>query len=98
MTRYNLHNQIQPFHRCIVCNGLLQAVAKEAIVDQLEPKTVRYYQDFFQCADCQKIYWRGSHFDRMTTFIDRFVTAPERAEGQKTGGQKTEDRERKDEG
>lgn len=70
LTRYQLRNQIKPFHRCIVCNGLLQTVPKEAILSELEPKTILYYEDFFQCADCRKIYWRGSHFERMTAFIN----------------------------
>lgn len=70
LTRYKLHDQIKPFHRCIVCNGLLDPVPKEAVIKQLEPKTILYYDDYFQCADCRKIYWRGSHFERMTTFIN----------------------------
>lgn len=78
LSRYQLHNQIQPFHRCIVCNGLLHAVAKEAIIEQLEPKTIRYYHEFFQCQQCHHIYWHGSHFDRMKTFIDEFITNDQR--------------------
>jgi len=69
LTRYQLHDQINPFHRCIVCNGLLCNVTKEAVLAELEPKTIRYYDEFFQCVNCRKIYWRGSHFDRMTRFI-----------------------------
>jgi len=72
--RYALRDQIKPFHRCIVCNGLLHAVAKERVVAQLEPKTICYYQEFFQCEACRKVYWRGSHFERMVTFIDQLLT------------------------
>lgn len=71
---YQLHAQIQPFHRCIVCNGLLHTVDKATIIDQLEPKTICYYQEFFQCEQCRRIYWRGSHFERMTTFINELMT------------------------
>lgn len=81
LTRYQLHEQIRPFHRCIVCNGLLHTVAKETVVDQLEAKTVLYYDDFFQCADCRKIYWRGSHFARMTSFINGLNGQTGTAEG-----------------
>lgn len=70
LTRYQLHDQINPFHRCMVCNGLLCNVTKEAVLAELEPKTIRYYDEFFQCANCRKIYWRGSHFARMTSFIN----------------------------
>jgi uncharacterized protein len=74
LTRYQLHDQIKPFHRCIVCNGLLLTVAKETVLDHLEPKTILYYDEFFQCANCHKIYWRGSHFARMASFIDQLMT------------------------
>ncbi len=66
---YQLHNQHQPFHRCLACNGILTAVDKTAILDQLEPKTIRYYDSFFQCANCGKIYWQGSHYERMQEFV-----------------------------
>lgn len=73
LSRYDLLNQIKPFHRCIACNGLLQTVAKETVVAQLEPKTILYYDEFFQCEACYKIYWRGSHFARMETFISKLI-------------------------
>ena len=66
---YQLREQIQPFHRCLVCNGLLEMVDKATILDQLEPKTIRYYDTFFQCAECGKIYWRGTHYERMQSFL-----------------------------
>lgn len=69
--RFHLLDQITPFHRCIACNGELTAVAKEEILTQLQPKTQRYYEDFFQCQSCQQIYWQGSHFTRMQQFIEQ---------------------------
>lgn len=66
---YQLQEQIQPFHRCLVCNGLLVHVEKSKILELLEPKTIRYYDTFFQCAECGKIYWRGTHYERMQGFL-----------------------------
>lgn len=66
---YQLREQLQPFHRCLVCNGLLAQVEKATILDQLEPKTIRYYDNFFQCATCGKIYWQGTHYERMQGFL-----------------------------
>lgn len=82
LTHYQLHDQIQPFHRCIVCNGLLQTVPKATVIEHLEPKTILYYDEFFQCADCRKIYWRGSHFDRMTTFINELCAVNGQRDGE----------------
>ena len=69
LRRFDLGGAIAPFHRCLRCNGLLEPVAKEAILAQLEPKTRRYYHEFFRCQQCGQIYWKGSHFQRMQAFI-----------------------------
>lgn len=63
--RFDLAGAVAPFRRCLRCNGALQPVAKEAILDRLLPKTRRYYDEFSVCSDCERIYWRGSHYDDM---------------------------------
>lgn len=71
--RYNLYLKIEPFHRCLECNGIIQEVNKESIIDQLEPKTKIYFEEFFECIDCNKIYWKGSHYDHMVSYIDQLM-------------------------
>ncbi len=70
LDQFDLRNQIQPWLRCLKCNGLLKRVAKEEIIDQLEPKTKKYYSDFRQCQDCGQVYWKGSHFEKLERFIN----------------------------
>ncbi len=65
LRRFDLYGQLKPFHRCINCNGTLHSVAKADIIDQLEPKTRRYYEVFHRCGGCGKIYWEGSHVETM---------------------------------
>jgi uncharacterized protein len=72
--RFNLHELVQPWSRCLRCNGRLHPVDKMAIIDQLQPKTKRYFDDFKRCADCQQIYWRGSHFAALAQIVEE-VTA-----------------------
>ena len=69
LRRYELASAVQPWRRCTRCNGLLQPVAKAAILDRLEPKTKRYYDEFQQCDSCGQVYWKGSHFERMQAFV-----------------------------
>jgi hypothetical protein len=64
--RYNLVESLQPYTRCARCNGRLEEVDKQAVLDQLEPLTRKYYQDFTRCRACGQVYWRGSHFDKLT--------------------------------
>jgi uncharacterized protein with PIN domain len=71
--RFQLEHQIRRFARCPVCNGLVVPAEKEAILTQLEPLTKRYYDEFFQCRDCSKIYWKGSHYDRIVRTLDHVM-------------------------
>jgi uncharacterized protein len=69
--RYDLVRLMQPFRRCVHCNGLLESVAKDAILDRLQPKTRRYYDEFSICPDCDRIYWKGSHYEKMLKTIEQ---------------------------
>jgi uncharacterized protein with PIN domain len=69
---FDLYQAINPFNRCIKCNGKLESIEKEKIIQQLEPLTQKYFDTFFTCTHCQSIFWEGSHFDRMSNFINTF--------------------------
>jgi len=73
LRRYDLFGQIQPWQRCLRCNGPLLEVSKSAIDHRLEPKTRIYYHDFQRCRDCDRIYWKGSHYGRLQKFIDELL-------------------------
>lgn len=70
---YQLQNLLLPFSRCMACNGLLNEVAKETIIDHLLPLTKKYYWRFKQCANCGKIYWHGSHHIKMKAKLDKIL-------------------------
>lgn len=72
--RFDLARLIEPFSRCLRCNGPLKPVAKAAILDQLPPRTRRDYDTFWQCQACRGIYWQGSHYDRLRTLIAEVIT------------------------
>ncbi|ADW18417.1 protein of unknown function DUF82 [Desulfobulbus propionicus DSM 2032] len=55
----------RPFARCLDCNTPLEPVDKQRIVHRLEPLTRRYFERFTFCPHCDKIYWAGSHVERM---------------------------------
>jgi uncharacterized protein len=67
---FNLGAKIMPFHRCTACNGVLEPIDKERIADRLMPNTREYYDEFRICRTCGKIYWKGSHYQRMQRLID----------------------------
>ncbi|RNI30578.1 Mut7-C RNAse domain-containing protein [Rufibacter latericius] len=69
LIRFGLMPQLQPFTRCIACNGQIQEVSKQSVLPLLPPKTRQYFQVFFQCAICQRVYWKGSHYEKMESFL-----------------------------
>jgi uncharacterized protein with PIN domain len=73
LRRLNLQQRLAPFTRCVRCNGALVAVPKEEVLDHLEPLTRRYYDEFSRCTGCGRIYWRGSHFAKLSGIVDRLL-------------------------
>lgn len=67
---FYLQDKFLPFTRCLCCNGIIRPVSKDAITDLLPLKTRQFFQQFFQCISCKKVYWKGSHVDRMMAFIE----------------------------
>jgi uncharacterized protein with PIN domain len=65
ITLLGLQERAQPLSRCLNCNASLQPVAKQAVLHRLEPLTIRYFETFVQCTQCDQVYWPGSHVDRM---------------------------------
>lgn len=78
LLRFDLYQAIRPFKRCSVCNGLVSPVAKADVLHRLEPKTRLYYELFYRCADCQRIYWEGSHIDNMRQRFAGFFSSRNR--------------------
>lgn len=68
--RFHLDEELQPFTRCMTCNGLLSPVDKAEVAHRLPPRTRETFDDYSSCSECGKIYWRGSHDDELTRVID----------------------------
>lgn len=73
LERFHLHRLIRTFSRCLECNGLIRPIGKKSVQARLLPKTRRYYDRFYNCRKCHRIYWNGSHYHRMRRFIDQVV-------------------------
>ena len=68
--RLDLCRMLQPFSRCMRCNGDLKTVSKSAMAALL-PRAVRArHSEFWRCHQCRRVYWKGSHYQRMKLFIE----------------------------
>lgn len=73
--RFSLFDSIKKFSRCLECNSLLQKIEKERIIERL-PEKVRILQnEFYVCEHCDKVYWSGSHLERMNRTIEKIISS-----------------------
>ncbi len=71
INKFDLISAIDPFSICLECNGKIDPVKKEDIADDLLPRTRDLFDEFYQCQNCGKIYWKGSHYEKMLKTITR---------------------------
>jgi len=71
-----LAQHIKLFYRCMECNGILKNIDKELIKDRLLPNTLKYFDEFHICSDCNNIYWKGSHFKKMDSLVGKIKHSP----------------------
>ncbi|MBP1648816.1 MAG: hypothetical protein H6Q30_2261, partial [Bacteroidetes bacterium] len=70
LRRFNLHSLIHPFIRCLACNTLLHRVEKEDVAGRLPPRVKEAFDEFFLCTYCDRVYWKGSHYEGMKAWVD----------------------------
>ncbi len=69
LARFDLRGALAPFARCVACNGWLRLAEKADVWELLPPKTRRYYDEFYQCAECGKIFWKGAHWEGLRKMV-----------------------------
>ncbi len=68
---------IDPFahflSRCLECNALLVDAAREEAAERVPPYVFATQDDFQKCPACGRLYWRGTHRERMAEELKRIV-------------------------
>lgn len=59
------------FSRCMKCNGGLEVVSSGAVAGRAPGGVAAEYEEFFLCAGCGRIFWHGSHWNRIGGRLDR---------------------------
>ena len=53
------------FSRCLECSTILKRVEKEKVKEKVYPYVYQTQENFWHCPTCDKIYWAGTHIQRM---------------------------------
>jgi uncharacterized protein with PIN domain len=75
--RFDLARTARPFTRCTVCNGALSAVSRVEVADRVPPRSRRLYDDYRRCLDCGRVYWKGTHHERLRRLLDAALGTPQ---------------------
>lgn len=75
LDHFDLVAKCQPFSRCLECNGKLISIKNDNAALHAVPEQVKTFQEkFFQCKDCARIYWQGTHYKKLAAFVEEILT------------------------
>lgn len=60
--------------RCMSCGGRLQPAPKDQVRERIPPRTALWKDDYFLCARCGKLFWQGTHWQRITRRLEGLLT------------------------
>ena len=68
---FDLSRSIKPYVRCMECNGELEAIERSDAAQSVPLQVFLVYREFRRCKGCGRIYWRGSHLERLDSLVER---------------------------
>lgn len=71
VTALDLAGDFNPFSRCVECNASLQQIEKEQVQGLVPPYVYRTQAHYMRCPGCGRMYWRGTHWERMKEGLER---------------------------
>jgi len=67
-------SKIAVLTRCSLCNTVLDTISKDIVKEKVPEKVFVHHDTFWFCPSCKKIYWKGSHYDKIVRKIDEIQT------------------------
>jgi uncharacterized protein with PIN domain len=74
---------LRPFTRCIECNQIIESVEKPLIRHRVPDFVYESHEHFQQCPRCRKVFWSGSHTNRVLDCIRQLFDVPRPCSNQK---------------
>lgn len=63
-------SELRPFSRCLVCNIPIRPVDRQQVSGRVPFYVWHCQHRFFTCDSCKRIYWAGSHHQRVRRRFD----------------------------
>ncbi|MEO0276284.1 MAG: Mut7-C RNAse domain-containing protein [candidate division WOR-3 bacterium] len=69
----SLEESLRPFTRCSLCNEEVINIPKEKVKGKVPYYVYETQDNFYICQKCNKIYWRGSHYEKFLEDIRKKI-------------------------
>lgn len=57
--------------RCPACNARIKPIPKKDVTEKVEKNTFAFYNEFWTCPKCGKIYWQGAHWGNIQATLEK---------------------------
>jgi hypothetical protein len=61
---------VDPLSRCSLCNAPLAPVPASSVKDLVPEGVLSRHDAYWRCPACGKVYWQGSHWQKMVERLD----------------------------
>lgn len=65
--------ELNPMSRCLKCNTLLIEREKASVKLKIPFYVFKTHDRFYSCPNCNKIYWRGTHYEDLKKRINQYL-------------------------
>ncbi|MDB4349627.1 Mut7-C RNAse domain-containing protein, partial [Omnitrophica bacterium] len=59
------------FTRCVECNTPIEKAEKVKVKSKVPPYVYKTQEEFMRCPNCDKVYWKGTHWDLANSFLNK---------------------------
>ena len=73
LEHFGLRGEIKPFTRCLECNTPLEKVPRESVKGLVPFHVYLVHREFYFCPGCKRIYWRGTHREKLEEKVRKFA-------------------------
>jgi len=66
-------NERNLFSRCLICNARLNEITREEAEGNVPDYVYQHQKDFYRCPQCRRLYWSGTHLEKMKKRLKEFI-------------------------
>lgn len=74
LRRHDCRDTAKPLSRCLECNAVLFVEELAKGLAEAPPKTRIWCREYWRCPGCGRLYWKGSHYDRLISAVNDLLS------------------------